>query len=267
MKTPMQAVASDDIRVTVEGGRIYARRWAINTGHANERTPIVLLHDSLGCVELWRDFPEQMAQATGHDVIAYDRLGFGKSDPYPGQLEIDFIHKEATTSFQALRDALEIEDFIVFGHSVGGGMAIGCAATYPMDCKAVITESAQTFVEERTLKGILKAKQAFQQPDQLNRLQKYHGDKAAWVLNAWIDTWLAPGFADWNLDEDLRRVQCDVLAIHGDQDEYGSRAHLDRIAHLTAGRVTARLLEGCGHVPHREKRAEVMLLISQWSRE
>lgn len=205
-----------------------------------------------------------MAQETGRNVIAYDRLGFGKSDPYPGQLEIGFIQNEAATSFQALRDQLEIQNFIAFGHSVGGGMAIGCAAAYPADCKALVTESAQTFVEDRTIEGVLEARQIFQQPGQLSRLAKYHGDKAAWVRSAWIDTWLAPDFAAWSLDQALRRVQCDVLAIHGDQDEYGSRAHMDRMAHLIAGHVTAQLLEGCGHVPHREKREEVMRLVTQW---
>jgi pimeloyl-ACP methyl ester carboxylesterase len=190
-------------------------------------------------------------------VIAYDRLGFGKSDPYPGQLGIDFIREEAQVAFPALCDQLEFDRFVGFGHSVGGGMAIAAAAAFPARCQAVVTESAQAFVERRTTESISDAKRAFAQESQLDRLKKYHGDKAEWVLNAWIETWLSPAFAGWNLDEDLAGVQCPVLAIHGENDEYGSVAHPERIGALARGPATVAILRACGHVPHREKEAAV----------
>lgn len=218
----------------------------------------MLLHDSLGCVELWRDFPERLSQATGRGVVAYDRLGFGKSDPHPGTLTLSFISEEASGSFSALRDRLELERFVAFGHSVGGAMAAVCAATFPGQCRALVTESAQAFVEDRTLEGIRNAKQAFVQQGQLDRLKKYHGDKAAWVLSAWVDTWLCAGFQGWNLDEDLPLVRCPVLAIHGAQDEYGSIRHAERIAALAGGAVITELLLDCGHVPHREQMSTVI---------
>ncbi|NUO76864.1 MAG: alpha/beta hydrolase [Lysobacter sp.] len=244
-------------------GRLYARRWRSPAGYA-DLPPIVLFHDSLGCVELWRDYPERLAYATGREVVAYDRLGFGRSDPHPDRLRADFIHDEARVGFAHVREQLGIGEFIAFGHSVGGGMAVGVAAAYPEHCRALITESAQAFVEDRTLAGIRAAKLAFAQPGQVERLQRYHGDKAAWALSAWIDTWLAPEFADWSLDDDLRQVHCPVLALHGDGDEFGSARHPERIVALSAGPSTMQLLEGCGHVPHRERADGVLDIVVRW---
>lgn len=236
-----------DIQIPSPQGRLHARQWQVGGVGA----PIVLLHDSLGCVELWRDFPLQLALTTGRDVIAYDRLGFGRSDPFPGQLPASFIGDEARTSFKALREELRLERFIAFGHSVGGGMAAGCAGTFPEACEALITIAAQAFVEDRTLAGIREAEAMFAQPGQIDRLKRYHGEKAEWVLRAWIDTWTSAPFLGWTLDDSLRQVQCPALSMHGDRDEYGSTAHPHRIAELTGGQ--AIVLEDCGHVPHREK--------------
>ncbi|HJU38673.1 MAG TPA: alpha/beta hydrolase [Tahibacter sp.] len=254
----------EDMRIAAPDGRLFVRRWRDPDADDTADVPIVLLHDSLGCVELWRDFPEQLARATGRTVVAYDRLGFGQSDPHPGTLDAGFVRNEARTSFAALRDALRLDRFVLFGHSVGGGMAVACAAHFADACDALITASAQAFVEDRTVRGILDAKQAFAREGQVDRLRKYHGDKAPWVLSAWIDTWLAPDFAQWNLDDDLRRVRCRVLALHGDLDEYGSVEHPRRIASLAAGPARAVVLEGCGHVPHRERAGVVFETVAEW---
>lgn len=259
----MTSASPQDQWIATPQGRLFARRWPAPVGRAAS-TPIVLFHDSLGCVELWRDYPERLASASGREVVAYDRLGYGRSDAHPDRLRTDFIHDEAHTGFAHVREQLAIDDFIALGHSVGGGMAVGCAAAYPERCRALITESAQAFVEDRTLAGIRAAKLAFAQPGQLERLQRYHGDKAAWALSAWIDTWLAPEFADWTLDDDLRRVRCPVLVLHGDHDEFGSARHPERIATSSAGLGTMHLLEGCGHVPHREQADGVLDIVVQW---
>jgi pimeloyl-ACP methyl ester carboxylesterase len=257
----MLSITSQEVYVPTSQGRLYARRWDPAGGVA-AGAPIVLLHDSLGCVELWRDFPELLARETGRSVIAYDRLGFGRSDPNGATFGSGFVEAEALAGFRQLREALGIGPFVAFGHSVGGGMAVCCAGAYGEDCQALITESAQAFVEDRTLEGIRVAKRNFDEPGQLDRLKKYHGEKAAWVLGAWVDTWLSPGFADWNLDEPLRQVRCPVLALHGEADEYGSSLHPERIARLTGGRPV--LLENCGHVPHREQTRIVLDLAGQW---
>jgi pimeloyl-ACP methyl ester carboxylesterase len=181
-------VSTEDRYLPTEHGEVFSRRW--RTDHSR-KTPIVLMHDSLGCVELWRDFPERLAAATERDVIAYDRLGFGRSAPHPGGWSNSFIRDEAERFFPPVWHALDIEHFIALGHSVGGIMAASLAAHHPRNCRALITIAALVFVEDRTLQGIRQTQAAFAEPDQLERLRKYHGDKAEWILWAWIDTWLS----------------------------------------------------------------------------
>jgi Predicted hydrolases or acyltransferases (alpha/beta hydrolase superfamily) len=239
-------------------GRLYVKRWLPVAPDASSRAPIILFHDSLGSVTLWRDFPEHLAGVTGREVIAYDRLGFGQSDPYPGKLDAGFVREEAREGFPALCRQLQLEQFVLFGHSVGGAMAAVCAGTYPDRCQALITESSQAFVEDRTLSGISDAERGFAQEGQMDRLKKYHGEKAAWVLNAWVETWHSEAFRDWTMDEDLRRVRCPVLAIHGENDEYGSLLHPERYSSLPSGPSTMLIVPDCGHLPHREKQDIVL---------
>ena len=248
-------VSGSDHRVEAEGGTLFARTWVPSS--QRDESPILLFHDSLGSVALWREFPELLARATGRRVVAYDRLGFGRSDVRTGPLAFDFIAAEAGV-VPRVCEALGIGNFVAFGHSVGGAMAIATAARLGEQCEAVITVSAQSFAEERTLAGVRTARTAFAQPGRLERLARYHGDRARWVLDAWTGTWLAPEFAHWSLDDELRGVRCPVLAIHGDQDEYGSVEHAWRIARLTSGPSRAVMLDGCGHVPHREQPERVL---------
>jgi pimeloyl-ACP methyl ester carboxylesterase len=242
--------ATSETLVATPMGRLYAKRW--HAEGSRSRTPIVLLHDSLGSVALWREFPGQLAAASGRDVIVYDRLGFGRSDPNPGRLAADFVQQEVQAGFAPVHRALGLGGFVVLGHSVGGGMAAMVAAAYGTRCEALITESAQTFVEERTLQGIRAARDNFAQPGQLERLVRYHGDKAAWVLSAWVDSWLSPEFAGYRLEQALARVRSPVLAIHGELDEFGSLVHPENIRQWVAGPVETDIIAGGGHVPHRE---------------
>lgn len=243
-------------------GRLFAACWRVEGGA--RRPPIVLLHDSLGCVALWRDVPARLSQATGRDVVAYDRLGFGRSDPHPDQLPLSFVSDEADDAFAAVRTRLGLERFVLFGHSVGGGMAVNAAGRYPQACQALITESAQAFVEDRTLQGIREAKRAFENEAQFDRLRKYHGEKADWVLNAWTGTWLSQAFRDWNLDASLPLVTCPTLAIHGAHDEYASNRHPERIAALTAGPAEVKIISDCGHLPHREMPETVIGAVAEF---
>ena len=259
----MSAIASTDHWIVSPSGRLFARQWqpaAVEEAHA----PIVLLHDSLGCVELWRDFPARLAAATRHRVIAYDRLGFGRSGARIGRPARDFVAEEAASGFAALREQLHIDRFVVVGHSVGGGMAVEIAAQTCADCVALVTMSAQAFVEDRTLAGLRVARAQFADPAQVERLARYHGDKAAWALDAWLGQWLDPAFATWTLDDALPRVTCPVLAIHGERDEYGSAAHPRRIADGVAGPARVEMLAGVGHVPYREQPELVVRLISEF---
>ncbi len=260
-------VSEKTVWIETPHGQLLARSWSPAKKEDNRvKPPIILFHDSLGSVELWRDFPERLCQATGHEVVAYDRLGFGQSAAYPGDLPMDFIRDEAERFFPLLRAALHIEQFVAFGHSVGGAMAATCASLYGQSCMALITESAQAFVEDRTLQGIRVAKALFANTGQMARLQKYHGDKAQWVLSAWTQTWLSEAFAGWTIESCIASIHCPLLAIHGEEDEYGSVLHPARIARLTTASSECLILEQCRHVPHREVAQAVLDKVSRYLR-
>ncbi len=248
--------------VQVPGGSVFVRKWTPDTVSAS--SPLVLLHDSLGSVDLWHDFPIELAYSLSRPIIAYDRLGFGKSTARSSLPSVDFIGEEAEIFFPAVRNALGISNFSLFGHSVGGAMAIMIAASQNAKCDLVVTESAQAFVEQRTLAGILAAKEQFSRPEQLNKLGKWHGDKAKWVLDAWTQIWLSPEFACWSLDPYLGKVHCPVLAIHGDSDEYGSLEFPNRIVRGVQGPSQLAIIKSCGHIPHREQQDQVLQLVSSF---
>lgn len=249
-------VGSTDIYADAPGGRLFVRTWESASGL--DRPPVVLLHDSLGCVDLWRDFPVALCRRLARPVIAYDRLGFGRSGKRLDLPGPDFIREEAEVFFPAVARALGRSEFVLFGHSVGGAMALAVAARPQVACVAVISESTQAFVQEQTVAGIVAAKALFASADQFDRLARWHGDKAEWVLRAWTEVWLSPAFAGWTLDPDLPRVRCPILALHGDQDEYGSVEFPRRICARVSGPAELAILQGCGHVPHREQPSEVL---------
>lgn len=256
-------VCSEDIRLESPAGGLFVKRWTPPGDEAGARPPLVLLHDSLGSVAQWRTFPAEIALASRRRVVAYDRAGFGRSDPHPGQVPIDFIAAEASGGFRHVIQGLAIDRFAVLGHSVGGGMAVGVAAAYPLQCESLITLAAQAFVEDRTVAGIQAAREAFVQPGQVDRLRRYHGDKTDWVLSAWIDRWLDPAFATWSLDPQLPRVMCRSLVLHGRHDAYGSHRHPERIAERSRG-TSCMHLGDWGHVPHREQPGEILQLLADF---
>ncbi len=258
----MQDLTTEEKWIDVLGGQVFVRRW--RAAGQPKKAAVVLLHDSLGCVALWRDFPAQLAQTLGREVIAYDRLGFGRSTERVAPPSLRFIDEEAEVVFPALCAALQLESVVLFGHSVGGGMAIARASVHAASnvCVGVVTESAQAFVEARTRAGIEAARQSFGQPGHMEKLSRHHGAKARWVLDAWTQTWLHPQFAAWSLRPHLAKVRCPVLALHGDQDEYGSVAFPNLIADAVSGPSQALVLEGFGHVPHKENPSVVLAAVS-----
>ncbi len=264
--TEQAPVQVTDRFIHLPQGRLFVRSWQAASGSfpGAGAAPIVLFHDSLGCVALWRDFPAALAAATGRRVIAYDRLGFGRSDPHGDRLAPGFVAAEADAALPALQRELGFGRFVAFGHSVGGGMAVHCAARHPDECLALVTESAQAFVEERTLAGIREARTGFQEPARFERLARHHGKKARWVLDAWTETWLAPSFRDWSLADVLPHVACPVLALHGEHDEFGTARHPDTIVRLAGGPARREIIAGAFHVPHREQPALVLRLASDF---
>lgn len=258
----MPKLISEEFHVDVTGGRVFVRRWTPEK--SIDPIPIVLLHDSLGCVRMWRAFPELLAVRLERPVIAYDRLGFGNASARQSPPSLRFIDEEAQQSFPELCQSLGLTTVVPFGHSVGGGMALAIASHHADVglCAAVITEAAQAFVENRTIQGIRAAKELFRDPTQLSKLRKYHGSKAQWVLAAWTETWLAQEFASWSLDAHLPNVRCPVLTIHGDQDEYGSCAFPRRIINGVGRYAELKILKGLGHVPHRENPERILDIVS-----
>lgn len=252
-----------DVWIESPHGRVFSRLW-MHEGIPNPEPPIVLFHDSLGCVELWRDFPDKLGMATGRTIIAYDRLGFGRSDVHPGGWTTQFIRDEAERYFPLVKAHLGIDTFVALGHSVGGGIAAHCAAHFPGQCQFLVTESAQAFVEDKTLQGIRAAETAFQAPEQLERLQKYHGAKAQWVLQAWTRTWQSEKMRDWDLASEIPAIECPTLVIHGERDEYGSERHAHRIGNLAGRNSQVLLVENCGHVPHREREDLIITTVAQF---
>ncbi|UXR66081.1 alpha/beta hydrolase [Bdellovibrio bacteriovorus] len=248
--------------VSLQSATIYVKTWTPR--NILKEIPIILLHDSLGCTDTWRDFPSLLAEKTGCVVVSYDRWGFGRSSARNELPSIHFISEEGKIHLPAILDALNIEKFLLFGHSVGGAMSVVTAGALPRRCHGIITESAQAFVEDRTREGISKAEVDFKDPKMMARLEKYHGDKARWVLDAWIKVWLSPNFSVWSLKDQLPLVQCPLMAIHGDKDEYGSFQFPEMIHRLTKGPSEMHILPDCGHVPHREKTEEILKLCSRF---
>lgn len=230
---------------------MFCRLWEPRV--AAHAVPLVLFHDSLGSIGMWRGFPALLAEALGRPVIAYDRLGFGRSSARTELPAARFILEEAEIYFPVIAEALGLRRVVLLGHSVGGCMAVACAGRFPQNCDGLITVSAQAFVEDRTREGVRIARAQFAATRKFAKLVRYHGDKANWVLRAWTDIWLSDEFESWTLAPELRKVRCPLLAIHGDRDEYGSTAFADAICELAGGPAQKLILPDCGHLPHRDQ--------------
>ncbi len=246
--------------IGTERGRLYARRWE-PTEDTGARAPILLFHESLGSVAQWREFPDYLAKETQREVIAYDRLGFGRSDARTEPMESDLMASEANVYFPKLRAHFEFEKCVCFGHSIGGAISVFCAGAFPESCVAVISESTQVLGEARSWEGIAAARALFRDPIQFSRIEKYHGAKARWVLDAWVNTWDKPEFRNFSLAEPLQKVRCPTLIIHGDRDEFGTIAQPQAMARHISAETRLEILSDVGHVPHRERPMEVATLV------
>lgn len=244
-----------DVQLGEKRLRLQHLRW--NSAAAALKPCLVFLHDSLGCIALWRNFPELLAKACGCNVLVYDRQGYGQSSPFTEDRKPDYLELEAHVLRLVLM-ASGIEEALLFGHSDGGSIALIAAAAYPQQVKAVMAEGAHVFVEELTLAGVREAKKSFTATFLRERLARYHGDKAAAVVAAWTDTWLSPEFNGWNIEHYLSRIQCPVLVIQGVQDEYGTEKQVNAIVQQVVGPAQKFMVPDAGHTPHKEN-TEVVL--------
>ena len=222
----------------------------------SELSPIVMLHEGLGSVALWRDFPQRLADATGRRTLAYSRYGYGQSDPLTGPRRVDFMHSEALDALPQLLDALAIPETILFGHSDGGSIALIHAACAQRQPQCVVALAPHVFVEAYGTASIAAARRSYLDGDLRAKLARYHDDvdSAFW---GWNDIWLHPDFGAWNIETLLPAIACPVLAIQGVDDEYGTIEQLDR---LENGVRDVRRLElaKCGHSPHRDRPEAVL---------
>lgn len=224
---------------------------------------LVLLHEGLGSVALWKDFPRSLAAATGAVVIAYSRFGYGSSDAAPepyGPLEMH--RREALDVLPEVLRRLEISRPILFGHSDGASIALIYGAAAQNAVSGLVVLAPHVFVEDMCLNSISRARETYLATDMRQRLRRYHDDpdRAFWL---WNNVWLDPAFRSWNIEHVLPEVDCPVLAIQGWQDEYGTMEQMDRLARATLQAEQLRLSD-CGHSPHRDQPAAVLQATEHW---
>ncbi|HEX9275313.1 MAG TPA: alpha/beta hydrolase [Casimicrobiaceae bacterium] len=245
--------------LSVRGHRL---EYAWQGGAHSDAPPMVMVHQGLGSLALWKDFPQRLADATGHRVLAYSRLGYGKSDPLTGPRGVDFMHLEALEILPQLLDSLGVHNPVLFGHSEGASIALIHAARACRPVAAVVALAPHVFVEPYGLTSIAAARRAYLDDELRTKLARYHDDveSAFW---GWNDIWLHPDFVAWNIEALLPEIACPVLAIQGVDDEYGTMEQIDR---LERGVRSARRLElaACGHSPHRDQPDAVLAAVTSF---
>lgn len=234
--------------VNIDDKKLYVEQYK----EYDNRPTIVFLHDSLGAVQLWRDYPAKLGDAAQCNVLVYDRIGYGKSQPMTTwDRPVNYLEKEADV-LNDLLTVLNIQQAILFGHSDGGSVALIAASKYPGKIKAIICEAAHIFVEDVTLQGIYRAIEDYTTTNLAERLRKYHGDKVKTLFKAWTETWTRADYRNWNIEHLLPAITCPVLFIQGDADEYGTLAQVTKTIELVRGKAAPYIIPNVGHTPHRE---------------
>jgi pimeloyl-ACP methyl ester carboxylesterase len=230
-------------------------------GNDRDDAPIIVfLHEGLGSVSLWRDFPQRFCSALGMRGLVFSRYGYGGSTPRPedAALPVSYLHDEAYEALPALLHRLGVERPWLFGHSDGGSIALLHAARFAEETAGIVVLAPHLFVEEITLDGIAAARAAYLGGDLRSRLGRHHPDPDR-VFMGWNDAWLAPAFRGWNIEREVASIRCPVLALQGEGDEYGTLRQIMRIPELVPA-AQAVALPDCGHTPHRDKPEEVIRL-------
>jgi pimeloyl-ACP methyl ester carboxylesterase len=248
-------------KVQIDGVNLEVQRLPQPEGE--RRAPLVFLHEGLGSVAMWRDWPAQVCAATGRGGIVYSRRGYGASDAVPdvrgaGRLQPDYMHREALEVLPRLLEKLGVERPVLLGHSDGGSIALLHAAQYSV--AACIVMAPHVIVEDVSVRSIEEARNAFESGGLRERLARYHADVdgAFWQ---WNDIWLAPAFRSFDIRAQCRLIEAPVLAIQGEDDPYGTLRQIDEIA-PTLGRIERHVLPQCGHSPQRDRPEETRRLVA-----
>lgn len=248
--------------------RIQLSKYALNvqfigTEFSDESTKPVLifLHEALGSIIQWKLFPVQLCQKTQLPGIVIERSGHGKSDPLQHPRTKNYLHEYTYELQEALRELLPLKkQIILVGHSDGGTIALLYGSFFCENLQKIISIAAHTFVEPETLQGIPPTVTAYEN-GKLDGLKRIHGEKTDALFHAWANTWRSDEFYDWNIRQEITDVQCPVLAIQGQNDQYGTALQLESILEAIPTAQLA-LLSDCAHHPHLEKQAEVVELIA-----
>lgn len=245
--------------VVVEGRRLEYR----TIGEPAAQSPaLVFLHEGLGCVALFRDFPDRVCAATGLPGIVYSRLGYGGSDPCTEPRTVRFMHDEAVHVLPALLRTFGIERPILIGHSDGASIALIHAGTFPDADAAVVALAPHLFVEPVCTDAIAAIARRYEVPGLREQLARYHNDVDG-AFRYWTEIWLSDAFAAWTIEKEVAAIRCPILAIQGENDQYGTMRQLDRIAELQPQAQLLKLPD-CRHSPHLDRPDEVVEAVASF---
>jgi pimeloyl-ACP methyl ester carboxylesterase len=229
---------------------------------------LVFLHEGLGCVATWRDFPERVAAATGCGALVYSRAGYGDSDPYELPRTVRFMHDEALITLPQVLDAFEIREAILVGHSDGGSIAlIHAGGIRDVRVRGLILIAPHVFVEELGIDSIRRIAENYRSGDLQQRLERYHGKNVDCAFWGWNDVWLNSDFRSWNIEEYLPQIRVPVLLIQGEDDQYGTMNQIKAIESGCVGAVHTVMLAECGHSPHLDQPEQTLEAIASFMRD
>jgi pimeloyl-ACP methyl ester carboxylesterase len=240
------------------GGRRLECRWIDGDAAA---PALVFLHEGLGSVALWRDFPDRVAAASGRRALVYSRFGHGASDLPDARRTIGFMHDEAVEVLPALLERFGLRDPVLVGHSDGGSIALIHAGRLD-GVSGLVLLAPHVFVEDESIAGITAAREAFTDGGLAQRMARYHRDPEV-TFRGWNDVWLDPQFRDWNIEDVLPGIACPVLLIQGEDDQYGTLAQVAAIERGIPGAVETVVLP-CRHVPHAECPEETLAAVARF---
>lgn len=243
----------------IDGLRLEMARTGPKTG-----PQLVLLHEGLGCVALWRDLPQRLAEATGLGVLAWSRAGYGHSDPVPLPWPLDYMTQEATQVLGRVLDAAAVDDCILIGHSDGATIvAEHLGRTSAPGVRGGVLIAPHFFTEPDQLRAIDATRTAFETGPLRHKLARYHRHVDC-AFRGWSGAWLAPGFRHWNVEQVIDGISVPLLTVQGEADPYGSLRQVRCVADRAAGPVETLILPGVGHAPHRQAPAAFDRAVTGW---
>jgi pimeloyl-ACP methyl ester carboxylesterase len=228
---------------------------------------IVFLHEGLGCVGMWRDFPDRMASATGCGALVYSRMGYGASGGMRGSRPLRFLHDEALDVLPAVLERLHLEEVVLFGHSDGASIAVVYAGARRGPVRALVLEAPHVFVEPVCIESITRITEGYETTGLRERLARHHGGNTDSMFGSWADVWLRPEFRQWNIEGYLPAIECPVLVVQGEDDAYGTLRQVDAVVTQVKGPARSLVLARCGHSPHSERPDEVLEAAARFVRQ